>query len=106
VQAGVERVDRTREALQRIVARVAEIDVQVDAIAKSAQDQATSLGEVNGAVSEMDRVVQQNAAMVEETTAAAHALKSEAEALAGRIGRFRIEARARPGQAPREEVAA
>jgi len=92
VQAGVERVGRTREALQRIVARVAEIDVQVDAIARSAQDQAQSLGEVNGAVSEMDRVVQQNAAMVEETTAAAHALASEAQTLAGRIGRFRIEA--------------
>ncbi|USQ94479.1 methyl-accepting chemotaxis protein [Caulobacter sp. RL271] len=97
VQAGVERVDRTREALQRIVARVAEIDVQVDAIARSAQDQAQNLGEVNGSVSEMDRVVQQNAAMVEETTAAAHALASDAEALAGRIGRFRIEADARPG---------
>ena len=105
VQAGVERVGRTREALQRIVARVAEIDVQVNAIAQSAQDQAQSLGEVNGAVSEMDRVVQQNAAMVEETTAAAHALASEARTLAGRIGRFRIEAGARPGQTPATLVA-
>ncbi|MET3665486.1 methyl-accepting chemotaxis protein [Caulobacter sp. 1776] len=90
VAAGVESVARTSEALQRIVARVAEIDGQVDAIARSAQDQAQSLLEVNATVGEMDRVVQQNAAMVEESTAAAHALRSEASDLADRIGKFRI----------------
>ena len=89
VAAGVERVGKTREALQRIVARVAEIDTQIDAIARSAADQASNLGEVNTTMGAMDRVVQQNAAMVEETTAAAHALKSEAAELADRIGLFR-----------------
>ena len=90
VSAGVERVARTREALQRIVARVAEIDDQINAIARSAEDQAQSLHEVNTTVCEMDRVVQQNAAMVEEATAAAHALRAEAETLSDRIGLFRI----------------
>jgi methyl-accepting chemotaxis protein len=90
VSAGVERVARTREALQRIVARVAEIDGQVNAIARSAYDQAQSLREVNTTVGEMDRVVQQNAAMVEETTAAAHALRSEAQDLSDRMGLFKI----------------
>lgn len=93
VSAGVERVARTREALQRIVARVAEIDSQVNAIARSANDQAQSLREVNTTVGEMDRVVQQNAAMVEETTAAAHALRSEALDLSDRIGLFKISGR-------------
>jgi methyl-accepting chemotaxis protein len=89
VTAGVERVGKTREALGRIVARVAEIDIQINAIARSADDQAQSLGEVNTTMVAMDRVVQQNAAMVEETTAAAHALKTEAAELAKRVGLFR-----------------
>ncbi len=90
VGAGVECVGRTREALQRIVARVAEIDSRVTAIAASAREQAQGLGEVNTTMSEMDRVVQQNAAMVEETTAAAHALKSESEELTSRVDLFEI----------------
>jgi methyl-accepting chemotaxis protein len=90
VSAGVERVGRTREALQRIIARVAEIDAQVNAIAASARDQAQGLGEVNTTMGEMDRVVQQNAAMVEETTAAAHALRSESQELADRVDLFEI----------------
>ncbi|WP_370444612.1 methyl-accepting chemotaxis protein [Caulobacter sp. D5] len=89
VSAGVERVGKTREALRRIVARVAEIDLQIDAIARSANDQAMNLGEVNTTMGAMDRVVQQNAAMVQQTTAAAHALKAEAAELAQRIGLFR-----------------
>ncbi|WP_066686343.1 methyl-accepting chemotaxis protein [Caulobacter sp. CCH9-E1] len=90
VSAGVERVGRTREALQRIIARVAEINAQVNAIAASARDQAQGLGEVNATMGEMDRVVQQNAAMVEETTAAAHALRNEAQELAERVDMFEI----------------
>jgi len=44
----------------------------VGSIAASAQDQATGLSQVNQAVMQMDQMTQQNAAMVEETTAAAH----------------------------------
>ncbi len=90
VSAGVERVGRTREALARIVARVIEIDTQVKAIAASAREQATGLGEVNATMSQLDQVVQQNAAMVEETTAAAHALSSESQELADRVDMFDI----------------
>ncbi|PHY17488.1 methyl-accepting chemotaxis protein [Caulobacter sp. BP25] len=96
VSAGVERVGRTREALQRIIARVAEINTQVNAIAASARNQAEGLGEVNSTMGEMDRVVQQNAAMVEETTAAAHALRNEAQELAQRVDMFEIGREARP----------
>jgi methyl-accepting chemotaxis protein len=96
VSAGVERVGRTREALQRIIARVAEINAQVNAIAASARNQAEGLGEVNATMGEMDRVVQQNAAMVEETTAAAHALRNEAQELAQRVDMFEIGREARP----------
>ena len=57
-------------------------------IAASAQEQATGLQQVNAAVNQMDQVTQQNAAMVEESTAASHALASEAENLAKLMGQF------------------
>jgi methyl-accepting chemotaxis protein len=90
VAAGVERVGRTREALQRIVDVVAKIDQQVTAIARSAQDQAQGLGEVNTTMAEMDRVVQRNAAMVQETTAAAHTLQVESHELSTRVDIFDV----------------
>jgi methyl-accepting chemotaxis protein len=97
VAAGVERVGRTREALQRIVDVVARIDQQVTAIARSAQDQAQGLGEVNTTMAEMDRVVQRNAAMVEETTAAAHTLQVESRELSARVDIFDVGQKAQTG---------
>ncbi len=90
VEQGVAFVGQTGEALSRIVAQVAEIDGIVGEIASSAQEQATALDEVNTAVNQMDQVTQQNAAMVEETTAASHTLASEAEELSGLVGRFQL----------------
>ena len=59
-------------------------------LAASAKEQATGLGEVNAAVNQMDQVTQQNAAMVEQATAASHSLSGEAEELARLVGQFRI----------------
>jgi methyl-accepting chemotaxis protein len=89
VAGGVELVGRTGEALQRIVAQVAEITQIVDEIAASSKEQATGLHEVNTAVNQMDQVTQQNAAMVEQSTAASHALAREAADLARLMGQFR-----------------
>ena len=90
VGQGVDLVGRTGEALSGIVERVVRIDQLVSEIAASAQEQSVGLSEVNTAVNEMDQVVQQNAAMVEQSTAATLALKNEASELARMIGRFRI----------------
>ncbi|NEX94745.1 methyl-accepting chemotaxis protein, partial [Caulobacter sp. 17J65-9] len=103
VGSGVDLVGRTGEALARIVERVAEIDALVGEIAGSAQEQATGLQQVNAAMTQMDQATQQNAAMVEETTAASHALAQEAEVLAGSVARFRLgerQAQARVAPAP------
>jgi methyl-accepting chemotaxis protein len=97
VEQGVGLVGQTGEALQRIVAQVAQIDSLVSEIAASAQEQATGLHEVNTAVNQMDQVTQQNAAMVEETTAASHALAQEARLLAESVARFEIGAAAAQG---------
>ncbi|ATC23345.1 methyl-accepting chemotaxis protein [Caulobacter vibrioides] len=91
VNQGVAMVGQTGEALQTIVAKVGEIDALVSEIAASGQEQATGLNEVNAAVNQMDQTVQQNAAMVEQSTAASHALKSEAGNLMQMISRFRVQ---------------
>ena len=90
VQQGVMLVDQTGEALSAIVDSVAEISERVATIAASAREQSTGLNEINTAVNELDSVTQQNAAMFEETTAASHALTSEADALVAAVARFRL----------------
>ena len=90
VGAGVKLVQETGQALGRIVAQVGEMDGAVGEIAGSAQEQATALLQVNTAVNQMDQVTQQNAAMVEQSTAAAHALAHEAEELARLTARFEL----------------
>jgi methyl-accepting chemotaxis protein len=96
VGSGVDMVGRTGEALEKIMTQVGAIDALVTDIATSAQEQARGLEEVNTAVNRMDQVTQQNAAMVEEATAATHNLKSEATELRRLIGEFRT------GQADRD----
>jgi methyl-accepting chemotaxis protein len=90
VGQGVEFVGKAGEALRAIAAEVEQIDGLVRDMAASAQEQARGLVEVNSAVNQMDQVTQQNAAMVEETTAASHALAQEATRLAQRMGELRI----------------
>ena len=89
VGQGVELVGQTGQALESIVGRVNEISVLVSEITASAQEQATGLAQVNAAVSQMDHATQQNAAMVEEFTAASHALQSEMSELVRLVTRFR-----------------
>jgi methyl-accepting chemotaxis protein len=90
VSAGVDLVAQTGKALERIVNQVAQINGVVGEIAASAQEQSSGLQQVNVAINQMDQVTQQNAAMVEESTAASHALAREAQDLARLIGRFKV----------------
>jgi methyl-accepting chemotaxis protein len=90
VESGVKLVGQTGHALQRIVEQVALLNALVGEIAASAREQATALGEVNSAVNQMDQVTQQNAAMVEEATAASHSLEGEAAELSRLVGAFQI----------------
>ncbi|WP_293404937.1 MULTISPECIES: methyl-accepting chemotaxis protein [unclassified Neorhizobium] len=88
VRSGVALVNATGEALQTIVSDVQEINRHVVAIVESAREQATGLKEISQAVNELDQNTQQNAAMVEQQTAASHALASEAAALNELLARF------------------
>jgi len=99
VQRGVNLVGDTGKALQGIVVNVAEIDGLIAEIALSSREQSSGLSEVNIAVNQMDQVTQQNAAMVEQATAAAANLKRSAVELKDLIGQFQIDGarRARSG---------
>ena len=90
VASGVDLVGQAGQALARIVGQVAEINSVVMEIAASAKEQATGLAEVNTAVNQMDQVTQQNAAMVEQSTAASHSLAQEAEELGRLVSRFDV----------------
>lgn len=90
VLSGVRLVNETGQALGRIVDQVARLNLLITEIAASSNEQATALGEVNSAVNQMDQVTQQNAAMVEQSTAASHALAREADELLNLVGQFRV----------------
>ncbi len=90
VERGVALVGETGGALDTIVGRVTEAAVAIAHIAAAAQEQSVGLREVNGGVNQMDQVTQQNAAMVQQSTAASHALRTEAEELTELTAKFRI----------------
>jgi methyl-accepting chemotaxis protein len=90
VGEGVKLVGDAGQALQRISGQVGEINGLVVEIATSAKVQSGSLHEINSAVTQMDQMTQQNAAMVEESTAACHTLAQEASELGRMIGQFQI----------------
>jgi methyl-accepting chemotaxis protein len=82
-------VGQTGEALETIVGQVNDINRNVTAIVESAREQATGLKEINEAVISMDQGTQQNAAMVEESTAASHSLATEVDALNQLLATFK-----------------
>jgi len=98
VGRGVTLVGETGRALERIVGRIEEIGALVSTSAAAAAQQASGLQQVNIAVSDMDGVTQQNAAMVEESTAAARALSAEADELVRQVARFRLVEQGESGQ--------
>lgn len=101
VDEGVGLVAETGDLLETIVTRVGNVSEQVRDIAESAATQAASLQQVNASVSDMDRMTQQNAAMVEQSTAAARSLADEAGELGRLFEQFRISSTNGSAPAPR-----
>lgn len=90
VRNGVGLVGQTGKALEEIVVQVASINSNVVAIVEASKEQATGLKEINQAVNTLDQATQQNAAMVEESTAASHNLAAEADALRTLLKQFQL----------------
>ncbi|APH73564.1 globin-coupled sensor protein [Aquibium oceanicum] len=99
VENGVKLMDQTGKVSERIISQVIEIDQLVAGMASSSREQSTGLAEINTAISHMDQATQQNAAMVEETTAAVHSLRNEAGELVRAIASFSVSGQARPAPA-------
>ncbi|MEP0155678.1 MAG: methyl-accepting chemotaxis protein [Pseudophaeobacter sp.] len=90
VERGVDLVGKAGEALNNIVERVSHISQLVSGIAEGAVEQSTGLNEINTGVTQLDQVTQQNAAMVEQATAAGHLLSSDSTQLAQLVSGFSI----------------
>jgi len=102
VESGVKLVRDTGEALNVIGGFIGQVNSHMNAIAVSAKEQSTGLAEINTAVNSMDQSTQQNAAMVEESTAAASSLALEAGKLRDLVAQFKLEgAAAQPRPADR-----
>ena len=90
VSEGVKLVSETGEGLTAIEQLVQTINAHMDAIATAAQEQSTGLAEVNTAVNHMDQATQQNAAMVEEMSAAGAGLAQESYKLSDLLSQFQF----------------
>lgn len=90
VESGVTLVRSTGEALVEIASLVEKVNAHVETIATTSQEQASGLAEINSSVNHMDQMTQQNAAMVEETTAASQTLADQSLHLQQLLGAFRL----------------
>ncbi|MCW1427553.1 methyl-accepting chemotaxis protein [Novosphingobium sp. JCM 18896] len=88
VEDGVTLVAETGALLEKILGGVGDITGLMTEIADNANAQSLNLQQINTTVSEMDRMTQQNAAMVEQSTAASRSLADEANELTALVSRF------------------
>jgi methyl-accepting chemotaxis protein len=100
VTEGTKLVDESGKALGEIVVRVKKVTDVVAEIASSSREQASGIEQVNKAITMMDDVTQQNAALVEEASAAAQALTEQASNLSQLIARYRVGGEAAALQTP------
>jgi methyl-accepting chemotaxis protein len=88
VRAGTELVDRSGQALSQILASVREMTVLIKQIANASHEQATGVQRINESILQLDGSTQQNAALVEQSSAASRTLQMQAEALQKRTAHF------------------
>ena len=91
VDAGTRLVDAAGKTMGEIVDAVEMVTDLIGEIAASSQEQSSGIRKVNAAVTQMDQVVQQNATLVEEASAATESMKEQAGALLRLVSRFKLE---------------
>ncbi|MBL8363233.1 MAG: cache domain-containing protein [Rubrivivax sp.] len=90
VESGAEIVRRAGSTIETIVASARRVDELLGEVATAADEQNQGVAQVGRAVQDLDRMTQQNAALVEQTAAASAALKDQAHALAAEVERFKL----------------
>ncbi len=92
VEGGARLVADAGQTMTEIVSSVQRVSDIISEITAAAGEQSDGIGQVNTAVVQLDQMTQQNAALVEESAAAAESLKDQASRLAEVVGRFRVAA--------------
>ncbi|WP_317204624.1 methyl-accepting chemotaxis protein, partial [Janthinobacterium sp.] len=105
VDAGGKLVDEAGQTMDLIVSSVKQVADIMGEITVASQEQSAGIGEVNTAITHMDEMTQQNAALVEEAAAAAESLQEQAVTLAQMVGVFRLGSDAAPAPAARPHAA-
>jgi methyl-accepting chemotaxis protein len=90
IEVGTNLADKSGAMLQDITAAVANVAGMIDEIAKVSHEQSEGIGQVRAAIAQIDDVTQQNAALVEETTAAAQHLSEQANRLRDSMNFFNL----------------
>ena len=90
VEGGSRLVADAGQTMTEIVGSVKRVSDIIAEISAAAHEQSQGIGEVNGSVSQLDQMTQQNAALVEQSAAAAESLREQATRLAGVVGTFRL----------------
>ncbi|MER0238814.1 methyl-accepting chemotaxis protein [Fulvimarina sp. MAC8] len=90
VENGVKMSEKTNAALKGILEQIGSVKTEMGAIVSAARSQSTALTEINQAIREMDQVTQQNAAMVEESTAASMSIAEQAWILSDKVAGFEL----------------
>ena len=100
VADGATLAGQAGQTMRDIVDSIGRVTGIMNEIVASSREQASGIGQVNQAIVQMDGVTQQNAALVEESAAATRAMHEQAQALAGLVEVFRVEAKAQPAPKP------
>jgi methyl-accepting chemotaxis protein len=96
VETGTKLVDQAGDTMDEIVSSVKKVSDLIAEIAAASQEQSAGIGQINTAVAQMEQVVQQNASLVEEASAATESMKEQAAGLLDTVSRFRLEEEATP----------
>lgn len=91
VRVGASHVQEAGTKMREITHEISRVTDIMGEIAAASQEQSKGIGQVNQAVTQMDEVTQQNAALVEEAAAAASSLESQAEDLKAAVSMFRLD---------------
>jgi methyl-accepting chemotaxis protein len=106
VDEGSKLVDESGRTLEEIVTAVKKVTDIVAEIAAASREQSSGIEQVNKAVMQMDQTTQQNAALVEEASAASQAIVEQAQALNGMISRYSVGGESAARQAAKAAPAA
>jgi methyl-accepting chemotaxis protein len=90
VESGAAIVGRAGETIAQIVDGSQRVDQLLGDVAQAAREESQGIAQIGQAVQELDRATQQNAALVEQTAAAAASMKAQADALVGEVARFAL----------------